>query len=145
MTEQIRSASIRGTPLMFDHHLNAVDPTAAAVSRFAETRHDALLSASDLLGGAGARRRTGRLLRDLAAAPRLTRRLRGELVAQHRLLSLQEVADPDRDEAAHFALIDPASPVVEDLCLLTDELTALLERLAASDDEAAPLPLRQVA
>ena len=42
-------------------------------------------------------------------------------------------------------MIDPASPVVEDLCLLTDELTALLESLAASDDQAAPLPLRQVA
>ena len=61
----------------------------------------------------------------------LNRRLRGEMVGFHRLLSLQFVDDISSLEAACFAEIDPASPVVEGICLLTDafrsKLSALVE------------------
>ena len=43
------------------------------------------------------------------------------------LLMLEHVHDPDRIEAGRFALIDPASPVVEEICLLADGLNARLE------------------
>ena len=124
-----------GTPNMYDASLPASEATSEALARFASARADALLSAAELLGGPKARRRTGRLIQDLEDAPRLTRRLRKELVALHRLLSLQDVEDPDREEAAFFAMIDPASPAVEEICLLTDELTALLEALVGIEDQ----------
>ena len=115
---------------MYDSDTPLSEPAAEAASCFLTERADALLSAAELLGGGTARRRTGRLIRDLAGAPCLTRRLRAELVALHRLLSLQDVDDLESDAAAFFAAIDPANPAVEEICLLTDALTSLLEALA---------------
>lgn len=38
------------------------------------------------------------------------------------LLALRHVDDPERIEAERFAMIDPESPVVEEICLLLDGL-----------------------
>ena len=43
------------------------------------------------------------------------------------LLMLEHVHDPARVEAERFALLDPAWPVVEDICLLADEFHDILE------------------
>ena len=51
----------------------------------------------------------------------------GELID---LLALEHVHDPDREEAARFAMIDPADPVVEQNRWLTDRLR---EALGAQD------------
>lgn len=98
-------------------------PTRAAETaliRFLLDHAQALVSAAALLGAQPAVRRTARLLEELIDAPRLTRRLRRELVELHRLLSLDRVADPESIEAACFAQIDPASPDVEKICALAD-------------------------
>ncbi len=42
------------------------------------------------------------------------------------LLMLEHVHEPWRIEAARFAQIDPASPVVEEICLLADGLEEAL-------------------
>lgn len=113
-----------------------------ALVLFLLTHAEQLLNAAGLLGDRPAVRRTARLLADIAdLGPEqpLSRRLRRELVGLHRLLSLDAVHVPDSLEAALFAEIDPASPVVEDICELTDELHKHLKALvkAESDDVLA--------
>ena len=60
--------------------------------------------------------------------------LRAELVELDRLLFLDRVDDPDSVEAGCFAEIDPASPVVEEICVLADEFRSHLISVAESDD-----------
>lgn len=50
------------------------------------------------------------------------------------LLMLENVHDPDRIEAGRFAMIDPASPIVEEICLLADGLDDMLEAYRAVKD-----------
>lgn len=90
---------------------------------FALAHSEALQNASLLLGGQPALRRTQGLLDDITSVHELTRRVARELDALHQLLSLHNVHDPDRIEAACFADIDPASPIVADLCLLSEALS----------------------
>ncbi|WP_432256609.1 hypothetical protein [Limimaricola sp. AA108-03] len=105
-----------------------------ALRRFLLGHAEALVSAAGLLGEQPAVRRTARLLEELVDAPRLTRRLRLELVELHRLLALDRVDEPESLEAACFAKIDPASPAVEEICELTDMLRAHLIALATSEE-----------
>ena len=58
----------------------------------------ALANASQILGGATAEHRYLRLATDLRDATVLTRHLRNELVALHRLLTLENVSDPELAE-----------------------------------------------
>lgn len=96
---------------------------------FASFHSEALQNASLLLGGHQAVRRTQRLLDDISSAPQLTRQMSRELVVLHQLLSFHNVQEQDRIEAACFTDIDPASPVVADLCLLNEALKDQLYRL----------------
>jgi hypothetical protein len=96
---------------------------------------DALHSACQLLGGASRASRTARLLEDLRANPQITERVRRELRILHGLLALEHVHDPDREEHGFFAEIDPADPVVYEICALTDGLEG---HLAACDAEHQP-------
>lgn len=43
------------------------------------------------------------------------------------ILTLENVHDESREESALFALIDPADPIVEQICLLTDGLREALQ------------------
>lgn len=63
---------------------------------------------------------------------------RGTRTALHRLLALltlEHVHDDTRPEAAFFAALDPAEPIVEEICLLTDE-----HRDAFESADVAPAP-----
>ena len=113
--------------------------------RFFAQHSEALAQAADLLGGPAAEGRARRLVEVVGRAPRLSPALRRELAGLHALLSLEGVADLDGVEAACFAAIDPASPLVEEVCLLTDELTCLLDELDRLDEEAALPALRPAA
>lgn len=106
-----------------------------ALARFLLSHAEPLVSAAALLGGRPAVRRTARLLEELVDAPRLTRRRRREIVELHRLLSLDRVNDPEGLEAACFAEIDPSSPVVEEICELTDAMRSHLVALAEVEAE----------
>jgi len=116
------------------------DADLAAVRTFIAAHADALLHASRLLGGPPARRRYEALIDEIRDDARLTRRMRQGLVDLHALLTLQHVADPGRIETACCAEIDPADPVVEDICCLADALWDLLAEIArgaAQDDPPA--------
>ena len=120
-------------------------PRIDLVRRFLARHSEALAQAADLLGGPAAEGRARRLTEAAGRAPRLSRSLQRELEALHGLLALENVADLDGVEAACFAEIDPASPLVEEVCLLTDELTRLLDELDRLDEEAVPPVLRPAA
>ena len=80
-------------------------------------------------------RRTTWLIESILDARSISRRLRREIIGLHRLLSLQCVDDNESDEAACFADIDPASPIVEDICILADMLWFHLSALAETGEE----------
>ena len=112
------------------------------VRRFLAEQSQAICNAALLLGGTAAERRCLQLICDVRQTPTLTRHLQSELVALHRLLSLEHVSDPEAPEAAFFAAIDPADPVVFDICRLTDAVHDLLVEISSGDpsrsDGASP-------
>lgn len=131
---------------MITHLPGAISPAFAVLARWMLEHAEPLINAAALLGGAGALRRTARLLEQLCDAHALTPRLDREVDELLGLLSLDAVDDPGSLEAALFARIDPASPAVEEICLLTD---GLRRRLHAARDAAAAetvrLPLQSAA
>lgn len=104
-------------------HPIAPEPVLA----FVAANHAGLWQAARLLGGGESSRLVDRcaelLEQDRRVTPR-TRIMLGQILA---VLSLEHVDDPDLPYMAHFAAIDPADPVVEEICLLTDELREALE------------------
>lgn len=115
-------------------HVSNFHPAVTMLLAWVFEYRDALMNASMLLGGPPAQRRAARLLADILSNGDVNRRLIAELSWLHRLLTLEHVSDPNRDEAVYFAAIDPADPVVYDLCILADGLG---DRLEAIHDENA--------
>lgn len=95
--------------------------------------HDLALAALQL-GGAAAERRVTSCAERLATAARVDHKIRRELKAIHRLLSLENVGDPDNIETALFSALDPGSAEVETICRLTDMLDNLLRELDVAAD-----------
>ncbi len=116
------------------------DAGLAAAHGFLAEHGDALCSASLLLGGPAAERRYLALFSGLSEARALRRHHLRKLIEAHRLLTLQHVGDPDREETALFAKIDPADPRVHDLCRLADRLRDLLIEIAAAQEAGAAPP-----
>ncbi len=122
---------------MFDYSTNSVpagrDPALLASRIFFEEHGSALLNAAALLGGSAAHRRCLRLLSGISEVSSLTRALRQELVWLHRLVCLDLVGNPDAEETARFAMIDPLDPRVDEICLEADRLYDLLIAIADLD------------
>lgn len=123
------------------------DPNATATTphhplhSFADEHRDALLDAAALLGGPDGARLAQSVLDGLADQARPSRRLMRAVGNLLGLLTLEQVHDMSREEAARFAAIDPADPCVEEICLLADGLTAAIEESEAQEDEE-PSPSR---
>ena len=71
------------------------------------------------------------LFETLSTQSSLSGRASRELIALHGLLALDHVGDPSRPEAGYYAALDPASPQVEEICLLADELRQVFEEACA--------------
>jgi hypothetical protein len=112
-----------------DHPEFGTPAYLTAVTEFFGEHHAALVNAAELLGGPAAAERAIRLTEAAGRATRVSRCMRRELVAMHRLLSLANVGDPDLEETARFVAIDPEGPDVEAICLLSDNLLFFLDRL----------------
>lgn len=93
---------------------------------------DALRHAAYVLAGPNAAARTSRLIRAATEHPEPTARLVVMLRELYELLALDHVHNPDRIEFDCFGAIDPDSPVVAEICLLTDSLKAHLDALEES-------------
>ncbi|UWP90188.1 hypothetical protein [Aliiroseovarius crassostreae] len=110
---------------MFD----LTNDTMTSIRAFMATHSEAVQNAAYLLGGQPALRKAQSLLDEIASALVLTRRLAAQLLNLHALFSLQNVHCEDTIEAASFANLDPASPIVEEICVLCDELECELLKL----------------
>ena len=111
---------------------------------FLQEHHEPLQNAALLLGGRPWLRRMQRILDDFAMKSIASHRTRDELVKLHGLLTLEYIHDFDTPEAVYFADLDPHDSIVEEICLLADELSAALvsvgidmpDPLDFADDEA---------
>jgi len=99
---------------------------------FVDEHHDALHNAAALLGGPPGVRLAQTAIDGLRDAETPSRRTMEALDDLLDLLMLEHVHDPDRIEADRFALIDPASSIVEDICLLADGLDDALDAYRAT-------------
>ncbi|MBP0483877.1 hypothetical protein [Sagittula salina] len=119
----------------------SVDPQLAAVRAHFDKHGSALCNAAGLIDGESGIARVLRLMSGLREASRLDRATRRRLVDLHRLLSLDPVVDAFEPDLSSWVLLDPASPEVEELCLLTDRLYDLLVEIGERDDERDALAL----
>ncbi|WP_209427454.1 hypothetical protein [Pararhodobacter sp. SW119] len=105
-------------------------PTAAAspIHKFAAENADGLVGAAALLGGRRGKQLAHTLIERLAVDRQISASTHRALEALRALLALENVHDENREEAGNFAMIDPADPVVETICLLTDSYTEALVR-----------------
>lgn len=86
-----------------------------------------------MLGGAPAEAKVVSCGLQLQEAGNITLRIQGDLVSLYRLFSLDRVGEPDCLETVLFSSIDPASCMVETICLLTDMLADILDAIEAED------------
>ncbi|CUH41054.1 hypothetical protein JSE7799_03797 [Jannaschia seosinensis] len=112
----------------------SIDPQLSAVRAHCAEHGDALCNAAALIDGDAGKARVLRLISGLREASRLDRTLRLQLVALHRLLSLDPIIDAFEPDLSSWVLLDPASPEVEEICLLTDRLYDLLVEIGERDD-----------
>lgn len=103
----------------------ATRPTC--LHHFVEENAEALQNAALLLGGPPWLKHVECLFETLWTLNSPRGRAGRDVAALHDLLSLAHVHDPSRPEAAYFAALDPASPQIEEICLLADELRQAFE------------------
>ncbi|SNT76950.1 hypothetical protein [Paracoccus seriniphilus] len=119
----------------------SADPQLDAVRAHFDKHGAALCNAAGLINGEAGTARVLRLMSGLREASRLDRAARRKLVELHRLLSLDPFGDDLEPDLSSWPLLDPASPVVEEICLLTDRLYDLLVEIGELDDEQKALAL----
>lgn len=118
---------------MFDSYpAEARDEALDLVRRFFFDHGHELAMAASLLGGIAAEARVVSCAVHLETAARIDGRMKRDIAAMHRLLSLTNVGDPDNVETERFSALHPASAEVEMICLLTDRLTDLLREIDAA-------------
>lgn len=103
---------------------------------FVNDHHEALLNAAALLGGPPGVRLARTVIEGLSDAETPSRHTITALDDLLDLLMLEHVHDPDRIEAARFAMINPASSVVEEICLLADRLNEAINESKTLGAEA---------
>lgn len=112
---------------MFDIQSYLAEGAQAALRSFAEEHCEALLNAAELLGATEGLSVAQSVLDGLAQSHPPSVRTLAACVDLLDLLTLRHVHDPSRIEAAQFATIDPAWPIVEEICLLADGYRDVLE------------------
>ncbi|GAD57611.1 hypothetical protein [Limimaricola cinnabarinus] len=100
---------------------------AGELREFVEDHRDALLDTADWLGDRPGLRLAQAALDGLAGAGQVSRRTLRLLDDLRDLLMLGHVHAPTRHETPRLALIDPADPRVDEVCLLADGLSAAID------------------
>ena len=108
-------------------------PNLQQVRGFLRDHGTALANIAYKLGGPAASARVFLLCEAVRHTRRLTRAQSSQLVDFHRLLTLENVSDPNRIESGLFAQINPASAFVGECCLLSEKLDALLRLIAENE------------
>lgn len=108
----------------------AIAPSALQV--LFQSAGTSFANAARLLAGKQGERLVDDIVAALARAPAPDRRTLRNLVQLHRILSLDAISDRGSEVMEDlFMLIDPGDPVVEDICLLADNLIHALRNYAA--------------
>ncbi|WP_417587218.1 hypothetical protein [Pararhodobacter oceanensis] len=118
------------------------DPQLAIARRHFDRHAAGLCNAAELIDGISGRSRVLRLISALREASRLDRTIRHMLVDLHRLLALDPVIGGFEPDLSFTCLLDPASPEVEELCLITDRLYDLLVDIGERDEKRDAIALR---
>jgi hypothetical protein len=103
-------------------------------SEYGEATQNAIL----LLGGSMAHRRCLRLFTALQESETLNQRHREELVRLHSVLMLDAIDESGAKGADLFIDIHPSNPIVEELCLLADQLFHLLKMIGERPTDCEP-------
>lgn len=111
---------------MFDTYPDFITPLTA-LRAFVEGQRDGLINAAELLGGSDGLRLAQTAIDGLARPHVPTEQTIATCRELLDLLMLEHVNDPARIEAERFAFIDPAWPIVEDICLLAEGFQEVLE------------------
>ncbi|PFG63727.1 hypothetical protein AXZ77_2337 [Thioclava sp. ES.031] len=119
----------------------STEPQLSAVRAHFAEHGTALCNAAKLIDGDAGTARVLRIMSSLREASRLDRTTRGKLVDLHRLLSLDPFIDACEPDFSCYVLLDPESPEVEELCLLTDQLFELLVEIGELDEDHDALAL----
>jgi hypothetical protein len=115
---------------MFDISYDESSPTHLdAVRGFFAAFGQDLAEAARLLGGPATEARVVNAAASLEAARRLDARLIRDLHYLHRMLLADVPGDPDDEGSLLYPFLDPASPTVETICIVTDALADLLESI----------------
>ena len=93
---------------------------------FFEARYDALASGAAVFASRKGARIVEESRSGLEQPGPTSRWMAARLLKLFDILALRNVHDDESEEASRFASIDPADPIVEDLCPLTDELRQAL-------------------
>lgn len=93
-----------------------------------EEAADAFLNAASLLAGGPGEQLVLGIIDDLSGTVAISWRTAKALFDLLDILELRNVDDENRPEAGFFANIDPTSPVVEEICILTDQLRDAIEQ-----------------
>jgi hypothetical protein len=125
------------TTRFHDTACRQADTLFATVVAYVEEHREALQHAAELLAGRRGAALAARIAEDLSDAPSLSRRCRRDLEDLLDILALENVDDPESEEAARFAALDPASSVVEEICLLTEGLRDILEQAGTDQSPAS--------
>lgn len=120
------------------HPLNSGTAACVPLVRYINSRRTALRNAAKLLAGARGSRLVDDIADNLSFGASPSRAMWGKLRDLLGILTLEHVHDDTRVEAACFAMIDPCDPMVEEICLLSDKLRAVLEQATA-----APVAVRE--
>ena len=112
----------------------AAQDCCSAIHRFISAHRDALRNAARLLGGYDATHLVDSIVDALDREYQPSRRTVGLLHDLEDLLALENVGDPDLAESGYFAVINPSDPVVEEICLLTDQFREAFHALPEHPD-----------
>lgn len=88
-----------------------------------------LAEAARVLGGTAAEARVVNCAASLEAASHLDARLIRDLHYLHRILLADVPGDPDDEGSTLYPYLDPSSPTVEAICIVTDAVADLLESI----------------
>jgi hypothetical protein len=102
------------------------DDVPSDLNRFIDSHQDALYDAAALLAGGRGIHLVARIVDGMSDQEGLTMRTIRALNDLLHILALENVDDLTRPESHFFAAIDPSEPIVEEICLLTDELAAII-------------------
>ena len=100
--------------------------TLSLLHHFLADHQPGLRHAATLLGGQRGARLVDTIIDSLAHGEAISRATEHALRDLYGILSLEHVHEEDREEAALFTAIDPSLPIVEEICLLTDQLRDVL-------------------